>query len=237
MSYKFTQNIDTLVPTCALIEDYQTLIRAKRDGDWSLVGCVAECISDAIDNCPAVCSAEVDTNTPTPTESMDAYERYQLEWMIAHGYSLRDLMKALTEHQRDLLSDEESTTVDKIFADWEHDIGFGSEVWACRPEWEDAETKEKAARSKYPGGLKFFPSANSLIAMDIDNGILCRPDGSDFKCAGGHGVSEVCIGDCETCPHGKSCDYENGQVLLENGYTYKMGGYAGESEKLLDSFE
>ena len=32
---------------------------------------------------------------------MTAYEKYQLQWMIDHGYSLQDLMRGLTEFQYD----------------------------------------------------------------------------------------------------------------------------------------
>lgn len=231
MSYRFAKNIDTIVPICALIEDYQTLVRAKQDGDWSLVDCVAECIADVIDSCPMVGPAN---NSDAEAPAMDPYERYQLEWMLSHGYSLRDLIKSLAELQRD----NDDVPVDKLFDEWERDSGFSSEIWACKPEWEETEAKGKAARiDEYPAGLKFFPTANSLIAMDYESGIICRPDGSDVNCAAGHGVSGICCDDCERCALNKSCDYENGEILLETGHVYKMGGYPGESEKLFESLD
>lgn len=75
---------------------------------------------------------------------MSEYEKYQLEWMLAHGHSLRELIDELTELQYDDPedSDQISTPVADLFARWEQDRGFGSEIWACEAEWEAAEGKE-----------------------------------------------------------------------------------------------
>lgn len=96
---------------------------------------------ETIDSCPIAAPTNGDAEIPTP--AMDPYERYRLEWMIAHGYSLRDLMKALAEYQREAYEDSEhtSTPASELFDEWEHDIGFDSEIWACRPEWEDSDAK------------------------------------------------------------------------------------------------
>lgn len=37
MKYQFRTDIETKVPTCALIENYQDLSIAIRNGDWDLV--------------------------------------------------------------------------------------------------------------------------------------------------------------------------------------------------------
>lgn len=81
----------------------------------------------------------------TPAEAMDTYERYKLEWMIAHGYSLQDLIRALTEYQYDDPEDSDriSTPINDLFAEWGHDAGFGSEIWACKDEWERTEQESK----------------------------------------------------------------------------------------------
>lgn len=67
------------------------------------------------------------------------YEKYQLQWMIDHGYSLRDLMNALADFQYDDPEDSDhiSTPVNELFYQWVDDVGFGSEVWACEQEWHD----------------------------------------------------------------------------------------------------
>ena len=42
MKYQFRTDIETKVPTCALIENYQDLSIAIRNGDWDLVEVVAD---------------------------------------------------------------------------------------------------------------------------------------------------------------------------------------------------
>lgn len=68
---------------------------------------------------------------------MTAYQKYQLQWMIDHGHSLDDLMSELTQHQ--INGCEE--TVDAIFDEWEHEVGFSGEIWACEWEWKGCEGK------------------------------------------------------------------------------------------------
>ena len=45
MKYQFRTDIETKVPTCALIENYQDLSIAIQNGDWDLVEVVAESAS------------------------------------------------------------------------------------------------------------------------------------------------------------------------------------------------
>lgn len=64
---------------------------------------------------------------------MTDYEKYQLEWMIEHNYSLKDLIKALKGIQ--YLDPENpnmiSATITEIFAKWERD----NEVYTAEDEW------------------------------------------------------------------------------------------------------
>ena len=55
------------------------------------------------------------------------YEKFTLEWMLDHGYTLKDLIDEL-EKQREECPD---LTLDSIFRDWEFNFGFGSEIWPC----------------------------------------------------------------------------------------------------------
>lgn len=75
---------------------------------------------------------------------MSEYEKYQLQWMLAHGHSLRELIDELTELQygdpED--SDQISTPVADLFVQWAQDCGFGSEIWAREAEWKAAEGKD-----------------------------------------------------------------------------------------------
>lgn len=72
---------------------------------------------------------------------MTDYQKYQLQWMIDHGYSLQDLIHELTDCQ---FSDPEYNDgthipVSCLFDEWKANIGFGSEIWACEAEWENCE--------------------------------------------------------------------------------------------------
>ena len=79
---------------------------------------------------------------------MSDYQKYQLQWMIAHGYSLQNLIDELTRFQYDDPEDSDriSTPISELFADWEQDVGFGSEIWACEEEWREYE----GVRNKMP---------------------------------------------------------------------------------------
>lgn len=76
--------------------------------------------------------------------AMDKYEQFKLQWMLDHGYSLSDLMRSLQEFQCDDPEDSDriSTPISELFDEWESDIGFRSEIWPCRDEWEDWEGSE-----------------------------------------------------------------------------------------------
>ena len=69
---------------------------------------------------------------------MTNYQKYQLHWMIDHDYSLDNLMSELTAIQYDDPDDKDriATPVYELFDEWQADVGFGSEIWACEEEWE-----------------------------------------------------------------------------------------------------
>lgn len=74
---------------------------------------------------------------------MTDYQKYQLQWMIDHGYSLNDLVAELTNLQYDDPEDSDriSTPVSELFDEWVADRGFGSEIWVCEAEWRDYDGK------------------------------------------------------------------------------------------------
>ena len=80
--------------------------------------------------------------------ALTAYEAYQLQWMIDHGYSLKQFIKALTEFQYADPEDNEriSMPLNELFSQWEKDSGFGSERWACEAEWDDAENSNNSMK-------------------------------------------------------------------------------------------
>ena len=71
---------------------------------------------------------------------MTNYQKYQLQWMIDHGFSIQDLIQGLTDLQYDDPEDSNqiSTPVSELFEQWEFGIGFASgSLWACEQEWRD----------------------------------------------------------------------------------------------------
>lgn len=62
---------------------------------------------------------------------MTEYQKYQLQWMINHGFSLKDLIQELDELREE---SDPDMSLESIFADWEFGYGFGSEIWACESE-------------------------------------------------------------------------------------------------------
>ena len=72
---------------------------------------------------------------------MTDYQKYQLQWMIDHGYGLNDLMQEFRALQYDDPEDSDriSTPTTELFCEWESDRGFGSEIWACEEEWKNCE--------------------------------------------------------------------------------------------------
>lgn len=73
---------------------------------------------------------------------LKGYEKYQLEWMIEHGYSLEDLMGKIAEIiNKELAIDTNAHVfIDEAFEILKNETGFReSEIWACKEEWEDNE--------------------------------------------------------------------------------------------------
>lgn len=77
---------------------------------------------------------------------MMKYEEYQLQWMIDHGYSLADFVKALIPcaDEVSIIEPEANLAycIKEGFYDFANDRGFGGELWACKSEWEDHEEKK-----------------------------------------------------------------------------------------------
>lgn len=119
---------------------------------------------------------------------MTDYERYQLEWMIDHGHSLGELMTELTNLQNDLeLTPGVNLTVSDVFEAWEHDHGFGGELYACEDEYNDVEGIEAEPDLKVAVGAGYvfnlFDSKEILNAgIDISNtGTIVTVDGMDYQ--------------------------------------------------------
>lgn len=105
---------------------------------------------------------------------MTDYERYQLEWMIAHGHSLGELMSELDYQQNALEATAGvNLTVSDIFEQWELNHGFGSELYACEEEWRDAEGSLPSAE---------YGITKDMVRAGIEHGVIrfeANPDPND----------------------------------------------------------
>lgn len=83
------------------------------------------------------------------------YERYQLEWMIEHGHSLKEFVQVL-----DLVDLDGIDGLEDAYAIWEQDYGFGGEIFSNEREFneEDALIRWKGGRDSY---------STLLIGQDI----------------------------------------------------------------------
>lgn len=74
------------------------------------------------------------------------YERFRLQWMIDHGYSLEDLIRNLESMiEEDQNESGVRTSLLSLFQDWEFGIGFDGAIWPCYQEFlenEYLDTKE-----------------------------------------------------------------------------------------------
>lgn len=60
------------------------------------------------------------------------YERYQLEWMIEHGHSLKEFVQVLDRVDLDGID-----SLEEAYAIWENDYGFGGEVFSNEREFKE----------------------------------------------------------------------------------------------------
>lgn len=98
---------------------------------------------------------------------MSDYEKFQLQWMIDHGHSLRELMEELQNLQYDDPEDSDQilTPVTELFKEWETDRGFGSEIWPCEAEYESCEKIER-----------YLNELHELVEREINDGSLSESD-------------------------------------------------------------
>lgn len=100
-----------------------------------------------------------------------AYEKYKLNWLLGHGYTLTDLMREL-----DVIKEEEedNDSIGLLFDFWEDNRGFGSEIWVCYQEFIDTEYMEadymkqiltRSEYQKYQEDLNMNNRINAIAAF------------------------------------------------------------------------
>ncbi len=76
------------------------------------------------------------------------YERFKLTWMLDHGFTLSDLIHELGQLRE---GSDPNRSMEALFADWEFECGFGSQIWPCFDEFLECEYREiEAARNSPP---------------------------------------------------------------------------------------
>ena len=103
---------------------------------------------------------------------MDAYNRFKLEWMLEHGFSLDDLIDGLEKSQ---LDSQTGDTIRDIYEDWELFHGFDSEIWSSASEYFENEkgsgvpSPEKVFREKELSYILHFARES-----EFDNELICQ---------------------------------------------------------------
>lgn len=69
---------------------------------------------------------------------MNEYEKYQLQWLMEHGYSLADFVKALIPHVNEVSSIEPDANIAYCLKEGFYDFkneGFNGDIWLSEEEW------------------------------------------------------------------------------------------------------
>ena len=69
---------------------------------------------------------------------MNEYEKYQLQWLMEHGYSLADFVKALIPHVNEVSSIEPDANLAYCLKEGFYDFkneGFNGDIWLSEEEW------------------------------------------------------------------------------------------------------
>lgn len=73
---------------------------------------------------------------------MTNYEKYKLQWLIDHNYSLNNLIQELEDYiNQD--SPDIKINLSKAFKEWELNTGFNSEIYVCEEEYYDTEAQHE----------------------------------------------------------------------------------------------
>ncbi|WP_220414466.1 hypothetical protein [Holdemanella biformis] len=69
---------------------------------------------------------------------MNEYEKYQLQWLMEHGYSLEDFVKALIPHANEVSSIDVNANLEYCVKEGFYDFkneGFNGDIWLSEEEW------------------------------------------------------------------------------------------------------
>lgn len=119
---------------------------------------------------------------------MTPYQKYQLEWMLAHNKSLDDLIAELdlfVLEDTANLTDEQNMPADinlhRAFSKWQLDSGFSGELWVCEDEFNNSAESEPAINAAVlPITMDIL---NDAVAnsIDFDNEVKDRLTIEDYQ--------------------------------------------------------
>lgn len=110
---------------------------------------------------------------------LKGYEKYQLEWLIEHGYSLDDLIEKLQQTFEMLYVEKEENEVINIrdtYEIWHDSFGFNQNLFASKDEWENNENLEKnnELNEEFYKSIcnKYINTTAKELLLEIDNKIV-----------------------------------------------------------------
>ena len=81
-------------------------------------------------------SLKIETEDISDDHTKKAYEKFKLQWMIDHGFTLTDLMECMEVMLHEDALDGLHTKLSELFSRWEFGVGFASgSVWPCYDEY------------------------------------------------------------------------------------------------------
>lgn len=102
------------------------------------------------------------------------YEKYQLSWMIDHGYTMDNLVRSLSEY----MDDTEEPLLESYWM-WEQESGFEGSIWECFAEFLTAEFRDADYIFKLANNDQYGLYAKAATKM-IPEEVLCFMDGERY---------------------------------------------------------
>lgn len=111
------------------------------------------------------------------------YERYQLEWMIEHGHSLKEFVKGL-----DCVDLDGIGSLEEAYVIWEQDYGFGGEIFSNEREFKEEDlpamnvgAHDETPRQMVADTIKMPAKAVELIkSLYVVDGAMSQDHGIDY---------------------------------------------------------
>lgn len=148
------------------------------------------------------------------------YERYQLEWMIDHGHSLKEFVQGLDRVDLDGID-----SLEDAYAIWEQDYGFGGEIFSNKREFTEEDLHGYTYDEVYDSWLNESPLPSPVISQQPEK--IAVAAGYRFNLVDAREASGIDLKGCGTVVTVDGHDYE-----VMKGATYED---SRKVDDLLDS--